>query len=576
MTLEIFFDNFGRLAEAPRGVHRLRDLVIGLAVSGRLAEGSEAEETASTLLRRISAEREREVRPSRRKRGELLPIEEDQVPFPVPARWKWCRLGHLAALETGKRMKGGARSEGVISLGGEHLRPDGTVDYGVPRCISEEFFETLKTGKVKQHDTLMVKDGATTGKTAFVDDLPPAGRAAVNEHVFLIRCSELMSKRLFFLFTRYLAQQQIAAQSKGIIGGVTRGPVLNLAFPLPPLTEQHRIVAKVDQLMALCDELEARQQKRNETRLALNSASLDRLLTAPDGEAFSRRWHRIRDYFEPLYDCSETVPQLRKAIIQLGVQGGLTRRDWKDEPVEDLLRGPHPLPPGYCRLRKTKYRGHVDLSGVSLPQLPESWARLSIQDLYDLGILLDFADGNHGSLYPRKHEFGAEGEVFVTARQIDRGSVDLEGAPRLDTAKARTLTKGWARGGDVLLTHNATVGRVARVPKHVGDFLLGTSVTFYRLNSSKFDPDFLFYCFLSESWQAQMREVMEQTTRNQVSIQKQAFFMLPVPPFSEQGRIAERLDSLMALCDELEAKLQQSQAEAEKLMASVVHHLLAV
>ena len=75
------------------------------------------------------------------------------------------------------------------------------------------------------------------------------------------------------------------------------------------------------------------------------------------------------------------------------------------------------------------------------PKVPASWAYASIQELYDAGIMLDFADGNHGSLYPRKSEFGAKGAISVTAQQINGGRVDLDSAPRLSMRKARALTK---------------------------------------------------------------------------------------------------------------------------------------
>jgi type I restriction enzyme S subunit len=125
----------------------------------------------------------------------------------------------------------------------------------------------------------------------------------------------------------------------------------------------------------------------------------------------------------------------------------------------------------------------------------------------------------------------------------------------------------------VLLTHNATVGRVARVEREVGEFLLGTSVTFYRLNEEFIDPSYFYYVLCSPTWQGQLEAIMEQTTRNQVSIQKQAFFRVPIPPLAEQRRIVARVDQLMALVDAMEIQVTTSRKMGASLVEAMVTEL---
>lgn len=208
------------------------------------------------------------------------------------------------------------------------------------------------------------------------------------------------------------------------------------------------------------------------------------------------------------------------------------------------------------------------------PLLPASWTYADVQSLYDQNVIIDYADGNHGALYPRSSEFGDEGVLFVTAKDLIGGRVAWSSCARLNESRARQLPKGWARGGDVLLTHNATVGRVARVEGDVGPFLLGTSVTFYRLNAEALDPDFFFYFLQSPIWQGQLAAIMAQTTRNQVSIQKQAFFRVVVPPLAEQHRIVARVQDLMAVCDALEASLGSSDVLRRRLLDALLHEAL--
>jgi type I restriction enzyme, S subunit len=573
MKAETFLEQFARLAEAPNGIPKLRELVLQLAVRGKLVPQDPNDEPSSVLVARIRSEKERlsSSRSARRRKGYSTagPLE----PFELPALWCWLQLDAVAHIQTGKRMKGGARSEGVISLGGEHLRPDGTVNYSVPRYVSEDFYQEMQTGQVQLLDTLMVKDGATTGKTALVEEMPEDGRAAVNEHVFILRRFGEMNPRALFLFVRALSAEHIAAQSQGIIGGIGMGVACSMPFPIPPLAEQKRIVAKVDELMALCDELESKQQAVRTKQIALNRASLH-ALAEPNGTSLATAWHRVRDQFDHLYTSPKTVNELRQTILQLAVMGRLLPQDPNDESAGVLLRQRFELPEGYVRRRKIQKQTPPNLEEDLFGHLPQSWVWKSVLELYKSRALIDYGDGNHGSLYPRKSEFGEAGITFVTAADIASGVVLWSGCKHLAEERANQLTKGWAFGGDVLLTHNATVGRVAYVEENIGSFLLGTSVTFYRLHNSAVVPRYLFYVLMSPVWQKQLRAVMEQTTRNQVSIQKQAHFRVPIPPLLEQERIVAKADQLMTLCDGLEAKLQQSQTDADNLLTAIVHELV--
>jgi type I restriction enzyme, S subunit len=232
------------------------------------------------------------------------------------------------------------------------------------------------------------------------------------------------------------------------------------------------------------------------------------------------------------------------------------------------------LPNGHERRRKIIKEAAIDASKGILTTLPATWKYVRIQDLYDAKILIDYADGNHGSLYPRKAEFGEEGVNFVSAKDLIDGRVNWAVCSKLNRTRADQLTKGWAQTGDVLLTHNATVGRVARVPEQTEPFLLGTSVTFYRLNKEGISPDYFYLVLRSPMWQGQLEAIMAQTTRNQVSIQKQAFFQVPVPPLAEQHRIVAKVDALMALCDRLEAALTTTYTTRTRLLEALLHEAL--
>lgn len=170
--------------------------------------------------------------------------------------------------------------------------------------------------------------------------------------------------------------------------------------------------------------------------------------------------------------------------------------------------------------------------------MSSDWPRYTIQDLLDTKVISIQKDGNHGSNYPRAAEFGHEGVAFLTAKLLDdSGNIDFASAPRLSEEKASKFKFGFIEENDVLLSHNATVGRVAVVPNYGERVLIGTSLTHYRLDASKLLPQYLAAYFSSKDFQNQLAAVMSQTTRNQVPITAQRKLEVVVPPINLQRKL---------------------------------------
>lgn len=168
----------------------------------------------------------------------------------------------------------------------------------------------------------------------------------------------------------------------------------------------------------------------------------------------------------------------------------------------------------------------------------------TIEELLASGAIIAHKDGNYGSYYPRVEEFGTEGVPFLTAKSLREGYVDIAGAPRLGDVRADQLPFGFIQTDDVLLSHNATIGRVAIVPPHTGRLLVGTSLTYFRLNPEKLLPRYLAVYFAGSDFQNQLVAVMSHSTRNQVPITAQRKLHVEVPPLAEQKAIAEVLGAL--------------------------------
>lgn len=176
--------------------------------------------------------------------------------------------------------------------------------------------------------------------------------------------------------------------------------------------------------------------------------------------------------------------------------------------------------------------------------LSSEWPRTTIESLIASGAIISHKDGNFGSLYPRVEEFGTDGVPFLTAKSLDAGEIDIAGAPRLADKRADALPFGFVKPNDVLLSHNATIGRVAVVPQFEGRLLVGTSLTYFRLNSQKLLPRYFAAYLAGVDFQNQLAAVMSHSTRNQVPITAQRRLTVVVPPLDVQHMIADTLGAL--------------------------------
>ena len=176
--------------------------------------------------------------------------------------WKSMTLNEFITLESGSRPRGGVRGilEGIPSLGGEHLNDDGSFRFEKIKYVPEDFFKSLNKGRIYPNDIIVVKDGATTGKTSFVDSHFPHKHAAVNEHLFIVRVDPKVAfpKFVFYYLFSSKGQQQILSDFRGAtVGGISRNFPLKVTVPIPSLTEQEQIVFELERPLSVADAIEA-------------------------------------------------------------------------------------------------------------------------------------------------------------------------------------------------------------------------------------------------------------------------------------------------------------------------------
>lgn len=341
----------------------------------------------------------------------------------------------------------------------------------------------------------------------------------------------------------------------------------SIHIPIPPFEEQKRIVTKVDQFMILCDELEAHQQKKHEQCIHLNNAALDKLLTAPTPEEFAQYWQRICDNFDLLYDVPETVGQMRQAILQMAVQGRLVAQDEVDEPAAVLLEKIEIEKEKLLKNKQIKKTLFDPLDNEKIPhKLPKDWIWTNL--------------ANVGIINPRNISEDEKEVSFIPMTLI---SEYYKKPIKSEKRQWGEIKKGFTHFAerDVVMAKITPCfqnGKSAVMHNLINDLGAGTTElhVFRPLLIDSINPEYVLLYLKSPQFLKEGIEKMTGTAGHK-RVPKEYFAgnYFPLPPYNEQKRIVDKIDQLMALCDELEARLVQAQTDSGKLMEAVVHHVLA-
>jgi len=565
MKFDTFLNNFELLTDAPKGMQKIRELILQLAVQGKLVSQDPKDEKASIQSKNFKIEKELLIKEKKIKKSKLSPIKPEEFPFQIPDNWEWVKIGEAMNLINGRAFKPSEWSSTGLPI----IRIQNLNNHKAPFNYCD--FEVDERFHVRNSDFLISWSG--TPGTSFGAFIWNRGHAILNQHIFLADLFGEVYNKDYLKFAINSRLNEMIAQAHGGVGlkHITKGKLENLILSLPPLNEQERIVAKVDQLMALCDELEARQQKKHEQCILLNNAALDKLLTAPTSEEFAQYWQRICDNFDLLYDVPETVGQLRQAILQLGVQGKLVAQDINDETASTLLKKILIEKDRLVKEKKTKKFKHIlTISPHEMPfNLPNRWKWVRFDTLLVFGPINGYS--------PNAVEYTTN-VISLTLSATTSGKFNGIHSKYIDE-QIDSDSYLWLEDSDILIQRGNSLKYVGIAAVYNGlsnkfiypDLMMKVRVTEYV------NVDYIhkvLNCNISRKYfqknatgtSGSMPKINQATLRN---------LPIPLPPLNEQKRIVAKVDLLIALCNELEAGLVQAQTEGGKLMEAVVHHVLA-
>ena len=544
MTPEEFVASFETVADAPDGVKSLRRAICNLAIRGKLAPQQSKDEFND--------------REPVSENSPMVPTLPD-LPFEIPVGWRWSCLGdvcsavHYGYTAPSMKAAGDARLLRITDIQND------CVDWAaVPGCKIDS--ERIATFGLSNGDLLIARTGGTIGKTYLVQSLTTIAVFAS----YLIRAvpRERSTAEYLKLFTRSdLYWRQLRAGTAGTgQPNVNATTLRGLLIPMPPSSEQKRIVAKVDKLMALCDDLEARQAKKRETAVRLNRAALDALTSAEGPEEVAASFRRVAENFEELIHTSESVGELRNTILDLAVQGKLTQRDLGVESAADFIRRIAGGSGTSTELGDIEERTVLDAPY----ELPSSWAWARFPELGEFGRgRSKHRPRNDPSLYRGgKYPFVQTGDV---ARS--NGIVRTYSSVYNDMGLAQS--KLWPPG-TMCITIAANIADTgiltfaACFPDSVVGFI-----------PSPLFADARYFEYFLRTAKQRIERFAPATAQKNINLEILSNVFIPLPPPTEMARIVAKVDQLMALCDTLEAALRRAETTAQKLAEAVVAELVA-
>ena len=549
---------YERISDAEDAIPRLRRFVLDLAVRGKLVEQDASDEPAAEVLKRIAIQKPKGGKKSNLNKG-------SSFPFTLPVGWSWTTLSEIST-----RLHYGYTASADVTLKDVRLLritdiQDSRVNWeAVPGCAIDE--KSLPKYLLEAGDMLIARTGGTIGKTFLVKEAPLKAVFAS----YLIRVtpsSELLDQYIKTFCESGVYWDQLRDGSRGGGQPNVNGQTLGKMFvPLPPLAEQHRIVAKVDELMALCDQLEQARAGREAVRDRLTTASLARL-TAPetDAETFQSHARFALQSLPTLTTRTDQIKTLRQTILNLAVRGKLVEQDAADEPAAGLLKR---IAKGIASKRKEMgLRPNAAVKPVNADDapfdLPQGWAWARFPEV---GV---FARGKSKHRPRNDPTLYVDGTVpFVQTGDVARsgGVVTTHSSVYNETGLQQSML--WPAGTMcITIAANIADSGILTFDACFPDSVVGL------VAASDFENARFFEYFVRTA-KANLTEFAPATAQKNINLGILEMVLIPLPPLAEQHRIVAKVDELMALCSQLEASLTTTDTTRSKLLNALLHEAL--
>ena len=480
----------------------LKNSILQLAIQGKLVEQRPEEGTAEELFAQIQEEKQRLIQDKKIKKEKPLPeITDDEKPFDIPESWMWVRLGEVFQHNTGKALNSTNRT-------GSSLKYITTSNLYWNRFelenLKEMFFTDVEIEKCTvQKGDLLVCEGGDIGRAAiwkYNDSI------RIQNHIHRLRAYYTVYTE-FFYYLFYLYKHAGWIGGKGIgIQGLSSKAIHVLVFPLPPLAEQKRIVAKIEELLPYIDRYE-------------------------------RAWSKLEQF------NSRFPEDMKKSLLQYAIQGKLVEQRPEEGTAEELFAQIQEEKQRLIRDKKIKKEKPLpEITDDEKPfDIPESWKWCRLGN-----ILHKLTDGTHST-----PKYAENGVPFLSVKDMSSGKLNFLNCKYISEQEHKQLyTRCNPEYGDLLLTKVGTTGIPVIVDTNE-QFSLFVSVALLKFNQNLIYNKFLQVLINSPLVQTQAAENTRGVGNKNWVMGDIANTIIALPPLAEQKRIVEKLEQLLPLCERL-------------------------
>jgi len=439
---------------------------------------------------------------------------EENKKFRIPNGWEWKKLWEcLENIESGKRPKGGVQNilQGIPSIGAEHLNNEGGFKFSKIKYVTEEFAGSMVKGIVKKNDIIIVKDGATTGKTSFVGNNFPFDFAVINEHVFLCRTRvNINSKLIYYYLWSRTGKNQILNDFRGAAqGGISTNFVNCVNIPLPALSIQNEIVSKIEEFFSELD-----------------------------------------NGVEELKKVKAQLKTYRKTVLHAAFTGKLTK-DWRKENSE-------------LRMKKASDIVISGNAGIQKNELPKGWEKLKLKDL---SVLITKGAS------PKWQGFNYTNDnsqlLFVTSENVRENYLDIEKPKFLQLEFNIKQKRSSLKYGDVLFNLvGASIGR-ATIYNLDRKANINQAVSVIRLTENLINKYLCYFLNSELAKQTYMKNIVD-VARANLSLFDVSNLLIPLPSLDEQQKIVEEIETRLSVCDKMEETIETALSKSESLRQSIL------